>query len=257
MYFAIELIFTLWAYSVIGVVCSIAFVIQLTIFPLFYFFDPGRYYVGRLFRLSSVVSCWLNPLWRFSVHGDVPSKPPRSTVIVSNHLSLADSALISFIPGWEMKWMSKSILFFIPVVGWMMYLSGDIWLQRGHKESSKQALQQCKGWLAKGANVMIFPEGTRPKTGKMGDFKDGAFRLAIETQSDLLPLAVAGTDKCIPVSSWKMGYSRGLVRVGSVISTNGMSPESPADIEKLKRLARQQIQDMYEQLKPLCHQPDK
>jgi 1-acyl-sn-glycerol-3-phosphate acyltransferase len=76
---------------------------------------------------------------------------------VSNHLSWADTALISHLP-WEMKWLSKSSIFLFPFVGWSMYLAGDISLHRGEKTSAKDAMVACKQWLEKGANIMIFPE---------------------------------------------------------------------------------------------------
>src|SRR5699024_1086674 len=98
------------------------------------------------------------------------------------------SALISYLP-WEMKWLGKASLFWIPFIGWSMWLAGDIKLHRGDRSSAKDAMKTCRNWLTLGANVMIFPEGTRSRTGTTGDFKDGAFRLAIETGSDVLPLA--------------------------------------------------------------------
>jgi 1-acyl-sn-glycerol-3-phosphate acyltransferase len=239
----LEAVLTLWAYSAILVVCSICFIIQVIIFPFLYYVDPSRYYVGRLFRLSSVIACKLNPLWNFEIYGSLPPRIPKRTVCISNHLSLADSALISNLP-WEMKWMAKSSLFWIPFIGWMMYLSGDIRLRRGVPESGKEAIEQCKIWLSRGANVMIFPEGTRSTSGELMKFKDGAFNLAISTHSDILPIAVVGTGKCIPVHSWKMGFSKGLVCVGRPISTRGMT-----DIESLKNQARNQIQEMISRMK--------
>jgi 1-acyl-sn-glycerol-3-phosphate acyltransferase len=101
---------------------------------------------------------------------------------VSNHQSFTDTAIISMLP-WEMKWLAKSSLFWIPFIGWAMWLAGDIKVHRGNRDSAKDAMKQCKEWLTRGANVMIFPEGTRSKTGVMGEFKEGAFRLAIETKS--------------------------------------------------------------------------
>jgi len=108
---------------------------------------------------------------------------------------------------------------------------------------------KCRDWLLKGANVMIFPEGTRSRNGELGEFKDGAFRLAIETESDVLPIAVAGTDKAIAVSHWKMCPAKGLVIVGKPISTKNMTID---DLESLKKKARRQIQEMNNKLKPLC-----
>jgi len=215
----------------------IFFPFELLAFIILYPFDKTRFVCGRLFRLSSVVSMSFNPLIRLKTSGVIPPMPKR-TVVVCNHLSLADSVLICHIP-WEMKWVAKSSLFKIPFIGWGMSLAGDIKLNRGNRESAKHAFGiQCKNWLETGANIMIFPEGTRSRKGEMGEFKDGAFRLAIETQSDILPLAVVGTYEAIKPDSWKMGKANGFVSVGTPISTKGMTIE---DVPKLREQAKLQI----------------
>jgi 1-acyl-sn-glycerol-3-phosphate acyltransferase len=96
--------------------------------------------------------------------------------------------------------------------------------------------------------VMIFPEGTRSKTDELLPFKDGAFRLAIDTQSDLLPIAVSGTRHSLPKHSWRFAHAKALVTVGKPISTKGMTM---ADVERLKAMAREQILTMRAALVPL------
>ena len=87
--------------------------------------DPGRYVVGRMFRLAAVIGVAINPLWRFRSSGTRIDDPRRPYVVVSNHESYADIFLISHLP-WEMKWLSKDTIFKIPVMGWMMSMAGDI-----------------------------------------------------------------------------------------------------------------------------------
>jgi 1-acyl-sn-glycerol-3-phosphate acyltransferase len=191
-------------------------------------------------------SARLNPFWKFAIHG-TPTPPAPRTVVVSNHESNADPFIISYLP-WEMKWMAKSSLLKIPVVGWAMWLAGDIPVRRGEKDSAIQALDTCKRWLDKGVPIMIFPEGTRSKTAELLPFKDGAFRLAIEAGADVLPMAVSGTRRALPKHSWRFATARALVMVGTPISTKGMTL---ADLERLKAMAREQIVSMREQLRPL------
>jgi len=237
---------TLWTYTEIMLLSVVFFAVELVCFILLYPFDKTRYVVGRIFRYSSVVSVKLNPLWTLRINGKIPPMPTR-TVVVGNHLSLVDTALICHLP-WDMKWLSKSEIFSIPFVGWGMYLAGDVKLYRGNRSSSKTALGQMKTWIDKGANVMIFPEGTRSRSGVMGEFKDGAFRLAIEAQSDVLPVAVVGTDTALKADGWKMGKAYGLVTVGKAISTKNMTFD---DIGTLRDQARKQIEEMIARTKPL------
>ena len=209
-------------------------------------FDKRRYITGRTFRLIGVTAARLNPFWKFAIHG-TPQPPAPRTVVVSNHESNADCFLISYLP-WEMKWLGKESLFKIPFVGWSMWLAGDIPVRRGEKGSAQEAMATCARWLDKGMPVMIFPEGTRSKTDELLPFKDGAFRLAIETGADLLPMAVSGTRRALPKHSWRFAPSRGLVTVGKPISTQGMTLE---DVERLREMAREQILALRATLMPL------
>ncbi|ADO72219.1 lysophospholipid acyltransferase family protein [Stigmatella aurantiaca] len=238
---------SLWTWLEIGLMSLLGFIVQLALAIVTWPFDRRRYVTGRCLRRTAWMSAKLTPFWRFGVHGPVPKQLASRTVVVSNHESNADPFLISHLP-WEMKWLGKASLFKIPVVGWSMWLAGDIPVTRGDQNSAKGAMAQCVRWLAKGVPVMIFPEGTRSKTDELLPFKDGAFRLAIEQGADILPLAVSGTRRALPKHSWRFATSRGLVTVGTPISTQGMTL---ADVERLKALARDQILALRSTLAPL------
>lgn len=198
--------------------------------------DPGRYAVGRWFRRAAMASVVVNPLWKFTTSGLRIRDPRRPYVAVSNHESMADIFLISHLP-WEMKWLSKASVFSLPVMGWMMRMAGDIAVRRGERASRAEALEQCRDRLRKGVSVMIFPEGTRSRTRELLPFKDGAFRLAIETSCPILPLVVAGTRGALPKGSLLIGRARAEVRVLDPISTEGLAPEdAPALRERVRSL---------------------
>jgi 1-acyl-sn-glycerol-3-phosphate acyltransferase len=235
---------SMYAWLETGVVALTGFCLQVPM-VLTWPFDKRKVLTGRAFRLIGVTAARLNPFWKFGVYGK-PVRPAGRTVVVSNHESNADPFLISFLP-WEMKWLGKSSLFKIPVVGWSMWLAGDIPVRRGEKDSALEAMATCARWLDKGMPVMIFPEGTRSKTEELLPFKDGAFRLAIAAGADVLPMAVSGTRRALPKHSWRFATSRALVTVGSPISTKGMTL---ADVERLKEMAREQILALRATLMP-------
>jgi 1-acyl-sn-glycerol-3-phosphate acyltransferase len=199
-------------------------------------FDKGRYAAGRAFRLVGVTAMRINGLWTFRTRGGL-ADPRRPYVVVANHESYADVFLISCFP-WEMKWLSKDTMFKIPCMGWMMQMAGDIRLVRGDRDSTINAIAQCRDRLAKRTSVMIFPEGTRSKTQEMLPFKDGAFRLAIETQAPVLPIAVAGTRHAMAKGTFRFLRARALAQVLEPIDTTGMTMD---DIGRLKQLARERI----------------
>lgn len=185
-------------------------------------FDPGRYAAGRMFRLIGVLTVKLNPLWHFETGGRVVHDPRRPYVAVSNHESYADIFLISHLP-WEMKWMSKETMFRIPCMGWMMRMAGDIRVVRGERSSAIQALAAARDRIKKRVSVMIFPEGTRSRGHGLLPFKDGAFRVAIETGAPILPLVVAGTRRAMAKGSFRFQKAHARVKVLDPIETAGLS----------------------------------
>jgi 1-acyl-sn-glycerol-3-phosphate acyltransferase len=200
-------------------------------------FDRGRYHAGRAFRQLAMTAVALNPLWHFETDGEAPNDPRRPYVAVSNHESYADIFLISHFP-WEMKWLSKDTIFRIPVMGWMMRMARDIPIKRGKRESVVSAMQGCRDRLARKVSVMIFPEGTRSRTEDLLPFKDGAFKLAIEAQVPILPIAVAGTRDCMAKGSFAFRRARAKARVLAPIATTGLTS---ADIPALRDRTRDTI----------------
>lgn len=210
--------------------------------------DPGRYRTGRWFRRAGKSVALLNPLWRFRTSGVPIADPRRPYVAVANHESFADILLICFLP-WEMKWMSKDSLFRIPFMGWMMRMANDIELRRGDPRSRVGALDQARSRLDNRVSVMIFPEGTRSRTRELLPFKDGAFRLAIQTGCPILPLAVAGTRDMMPKGSFLFGRARAEVRVLEPIPTEGLSLDDVGALrDRVRTLIDETRQRLYREL---------
>ena len=230
-------VLSLWAWFVL-VVCILVWfpllmIVRLVTAPV----DRGRYLTGYLFRRIGPAMASLNPLWRFRYSGTLPPDPRRPFVVVSNHESFADILLISHLP-WEMKWLSKAELFRIPVMGWMMWLAGDIPVKRGFGPSAVEAMERCRAVLRERVSVMIFPEGTRSRTSELLPFKDGAFRLAIEAGVPIPPLAVSGTGTALPKHGWRFGRATAEVRVLEPLETAGLTLE---DVPALKARVRDLI----------------
>jgi len=166
--------------------------------------DPVLYRTGFLFRKLGKTLTQINPAWQLHISGEKISNPRNPYVVVCNHQSMADIPLISNL-SWEMKWMAKEELFKIPVIGWMMSLSGDISVDRKNPRSGALALIKAQRVLEQRCSVMIFPEGTRTLDGRVRQFTDGAFHLAIKAKVPILPLVIEGSRDCIPKHSWKFG----------------------------------------------------
>ena len=234
-----------WVWTVVVLIVLFGFPIMVVIFAVTAPFDPGRYVAGRFFRLMAVAAVKINPLWSFRTDGRMITDPRRPYVAVSNHISYADIFLISHLP-WEMKWLAKDTVFKIPVMGWIMHMAGDIHVVRGNRESVVSAIRGCRDRLAKRVSVMIFPEGTRSKTGELQPFKDGAFRIAIESQAPILPIAVAGTRDAMEKGTFRFKRATAVCRVLDPVDTKGMTL---ADLPALKERVHAIIRDAVEALR--------
>lgn len=237
-------ILSLWSWFALGVIViiwtPIVFLVWIATTP----FDKGRYATGYTFRRLCVLHQWLNPMWKFKTSGQLPTNKRNPYVMVSNHESFVDMLLLSHLK-MEMKYLSKESILRIPLVGWMMKMSGDISLLRGDRSSGAAALIVCEKWLKRKMSVMIFPEGTRSFDGEMRGFKDGAFILAIRTQTPMLPVVVHGTRSALRKSDWRMGDAKAEVRVLEIIETTGMTLDDvPALRERVRDVMIAEIAKM-------------
>ena len=237
-----DTIWSVWSWFAFGLSVIVFIPIVVVVYVVTFPFDRTHYWAGYMYRKMPVLHQKLTPLWHFKVTGELPANPRNPYVVVANHESFADILLISHLP-FEMKWLSKRANFKIPIAGWLMHLAGDIPLDRGDRESAKKAMDRCAWYLRKKVCVMVFPEGTRAVDGELGKFKDGAFRLAIETQTPILPLAVHGTKEALRAHDWRFGRADAAVHVMEPVDVEGMTLE---DVDSLKDHVRELISEQLE-----------
>jgi 1-acyl-sn-glycerol-3-phosphate acyltransferase len=157
-------------------------------------FDPARSLLHRY-------TCWWAQLYLrclpgCRIHVEGREKIVRHTpyVLVANHQSAADIMALSALAV-PFKWISKKKNFYIPFIGWNMYLNGYIRVEPGNPRSIRTTMERCKSWLRRGVPSLWFPEGHRSPTGEMQRFYGGAFRLAAESGCAVVPIVVEGTGK--------------------------------------------------------------
>jgi 1-acyl-sn-glycerol-3-phosphate acyltransferase len=160
-------------------------------------FDRRLVVLHRFTCFWASLYTWVNPLWPVSIRGREKIAGGTPYVMVSNHLSLLD-ILVLFRLFRHFKWVSKIENFRLPFIGWNMALNRYIKLRRGDRASVVQMMEACERTLGEGSSVMIFPEGTRSRTGMLQPFKTGAFELALKTGAPLLPIVIQGTSHALP-----------------------------------------------------------
>jgi 1-acyl-sn-glycerol-3-phosphate acyltransferase len=198
-------------------------------------FDPNLKFLQQYTCFWSSLYLWVNPFWSLQKFGVEKVDPEKAYVIVANHQSMADIICV-FNTYMHFKWVAKKELFKVPLLGWNMSLNGYVAIDRGNPDSREKCLRECRDWLRKGSSVFFFPEGTRSQDGKLRDFKPGAFRLAMESGYDILPIVIRGSLHAIPKHSRLLsGKSKMRLKVLDPISS---APFRNGDIdESARRLA--------------------
>ena len=160
-------------------------------------FDRRLVLLHRFTCFWASLYTWVNPQWPMTIDGREKIRDDATYVMVANHLSLLD-ILVLFRIYKHFKWVSKIENFKIPCIGWNMRLNRYIPLRRGDRDSVRVMMDLCEKTLHSGSSIMMFPEGTRSKTGVLQPFKTGAFELALRTGLPLLPIVLAGTSDALP-----------------------------------------------------------
>jgi len=117
-----------------------------------------------------------------------------AVVLAPNHESIADIPVLASLP-FPFKWISKQELGRIPFVGWAMRAMGTFFVRRDRSANDLTVMRSVEDGLRSGRSVVIFPEGTRTRTGDLLPFKKGAFRTAQNAGVPLIPVAISGTRK--------------------------------------------------------------
>lgn len=184
--------FVTFIYSSIGL---------LVVLPLSTFLDRDRramHVIARTWAKSLLAG---HPLWSTSISGVRNLNRRRCYVVVANHQSIVDILVVLAALPLQFKFIAKKELFKLPWLGWHMWGSGYIPLDRSSKQSGRNAVEAAKDWLGRGVSVLFFPEGTRSEDGEIKAFKNGAFKIALEKKMPVLPVVLDGTGATSPKKS--------------------------------------------------------
>ncbi|MFZ5892593.1 MAG: lysophospholipid acyltransferase family protein [Myxococcota bacterium] len=113
-------------------------------------------------------------------------------VFVVNHQSMVDILAVYALRA-PFLWVSKVENFYVPFLGWNMWLNGYVPLRRGHLPSIRRMLRECEARLQSGSSLCVFPEGTRSRDGNLRSFYRGAFWIAARNRVPIVPIVVDGT----------------------------------------------------------------
>lgn len=168
-------------------------------------------------------------------------EPDQPYVIMANHLSSVDIwALFVALPI-RIRMIAKKQLSRIPLFGWAMSAGRFIFIDRANAIAARRSIEQAKARIRGGQTVVLFPEGTRSRDGKLGAFKKGGFHLAIDAGVPIVPVALKGTRETMPRGSVLLRAGKVQAIVGAPIPTAGLAD---GDRHKLLEQVRSAIAEM-------------
>ncbi len=119
-------------------------------------------------------------------------------IIMVNHSSFMDVACLGREVPLIQYYIAKKELKRIPLLGWFMRMSGMIFIDRSNRAKSVESISKAAKLIRESKSVVIFPEGTASRDGKIGVFKKGGFHLALESRAPVLPIRIRGTGEIWP-----------------------------------------------------------
>ena len=129
-------------------------------------------------------------------HENVDKK--TSYVFVANHQGAFDIFLIYGFLGRNFKWMMKKALRKVPFIGFACEKAHHIFVDKSGPSKIEESINEARHTLKDGMSLVVFPEGTRTYTGKVGRFKKGAFLIADQLQLPVVPLTISGSFQVLP-----------------------------------------------------------
>jgi 1-acyl-sn-glycerol-3-phosphate acyltransferase len=189
---------------------------------------------------------WATPIL-VTVRGREHLRPGQSYVVVSNHQSQYDILLLYGWLGVDFKWVMKQDLRRVPFLGFACEKIGHIFIDRANHAAAMASLEAAKGKIRGGTSVVFFPEGTRSRSGELGRFKKGAFRMAIDLGLPVLPVSILGTRAILPTRSLDIFPGRACLLIHPPIET------AAYDESSLPLLSEKTVAVIRDGLSRTCH----
>ncbi len=168
--------------------------------------------------------------------------PAGRYVFLANHQSLFDiPVLLASAPG-SVRLVAKKTLFQIPVFGWAMHAAGYIPVDREDRSKALGTFRAAAEKLRAGTSILLFPEGTRSRTGELAPFQRGGFLLAMKSGLAIVPVGIRGTFAVQPRHRFSIHPGKVIVSYGAPIDIREFGLKRKRDLmggvrEKVAELA--------------------
>ena len=174
----------------------------------------GRSWMVLFLKLAGV---------RITVTGKEKLDKNECYVLFANHSSLLDIPVLFASVNNPLAFIAKKELFWIPVFGWGMKGMGHVSIDRASARKALGSFKKAATRLKRERlSLVLFPEGTRSVDGRLGEFKQGSFTIALDAGVRVLPVAISGTRLCLPKKKLLVRPGEVTIEIGDPFSADGM-----------------------------------
>jgi len=169
-------------------------------------------------------------------------EPFRTRVYMPNHQSLTDMVQVLYLLPKANGTLIKKEAFRVPILGGAFRAAGFTPVDRSNPKAARASLEAAVQAMKSGRSFVIAPEGTRSRTGQLGPFKSGGFRLAARAGVPVVPITVTGARDILPKGG-KLIYPGTIqVRYHEPLETTVIDPQDREAIGALMERVRGAIQ---------------
>lgn len=193
----------------------------------------------------SRLTCWL-ALCRIKTRGHEYLDPKQSYVFIANHQGAFDIFLVYGFLNQNIKWVQKQSLRNIPFVGFASEMAGHVFVDNSSAAARARTIKKAKEKIVDGVSMMMFPEGARTLTGKLGRFKRGAYQVALDTKLPIVPLTINGPYDVLKRNTFFLKPGKLELVIHKPISTESLTEENiPQLIEQSKEIIYSVLWEKY------------
>ena len=172
---------------------------------------------------------------RLSVEGLENVDPHQTVIFCSNHPSAMDIPILFVSLPVQFRFLAKRVLFHVPFLGWHLRRSGHIPIDRGRPREALKGFDRAAQRIKEGRPVVVFPEGSRSRTGEMLPFKSGTFYLSILSGAPVVPITIAGSRQVLEPDLLHIHAGPVRVTIHKPISTAGLNVHDAGTLSKRVR----------------------
>jgi len=222
LYLLLSLFYKIWALLVFSI-CVILF-FPFSIIP-FLISQRAGWFTYKVFFLWAWIFSVLTFI-QFDIKGKEKIDRGRSYIFIVNHTSFLDAIGIALAIPVQFRTLAKKELLKIPLLG-LILKKASIIVDRSSHQSRKVSIDQMKGMLGRGISILIFPEGTQNRTSNpLSNFHTGAFRIAKDTETSIIPVVIKGAGKLMPPSTFSIRPGKVKMMISDEITVDSFDLES-------------------------------